>query len=143
MVRTTGVIAAVAVAATVSGSAGAAEGAAAAALTEASLVGNWVVNDGKCTDANAEFLIFSKNGSVVSVHNNEADAVGFWKLDEGKIYLDVLAPPARLDEKLKDVEGLYSFGITIATYDVSPDAFRGVGILDDQVRYGKFTRCKT
>jgi hypothetical protein len=40
-------------------------------------------------------------------------------------------------------KGLFTFGITIATYDVTADAFRGVGILDDQVRYGKFTRCKT
>ena len=141
MVRTTGVAAALL--AIVNGSAGAAEGTASASLTDASLVGNWVVNEGKCIDANAEFLVFSKNGSVVSVHNGRADAVGFWRLDEDKIYLDVLAPPARLDEKLKDVKGLASFAITIATYDVGSDAFRGVGILEDQVRYGSFTRCKT
>lgn len=143
MVKTTGVIAAFAVAAMVSGSAGAADGAAAAALTEASLVGNWVVNEGKCSDVSAEFLVFSKNGSVVSMREGQADAVGFWKLEGGKIYLDVLAPPARLDEKLKDVNGVYSFRITIAPYNVTPDAFQGVGILDDQVRYGRFARCKT
>lgn len=143
MVRTMGMIAAFAVAAMVSGGVGAAEGATAGVLTEASLVGNWVVNEGKCTDANAEFLVFSKNGSLVSMREGQADAVGFWKLDGSKIFLDVLAPPARLDEKLKDVKGLYSFGITIATYDVTPDTFQGVGILDDQVRYGRFARCKT
>ena len=102
-----------------------------------------MVDNGKCGDAGAELLIFHKDGSVVSVHNNEADAVGFWTLADGKIYLDVLAPPSRLDEKLKDVEGLSYFGITIAPYDVTADAFRGIGILDDQVRYGSFTRCKT
>jgi hypothetical protein len=143
MVRTPNVIAAVVFAALIGGGAGAADKAAAAAELNAEfLVGNWVVNDGKCGDVNAEFLNFSRNGSVVSTHNNEADAVGFWKIDGGKIYLDVLAPPSRLDEKLKDVKGLYVFGITIAPYDLTPEGFRGVGILDDQVRYGSFTRCK-
>lgn len=142
MVRTIGVIAIAAMAAVFGGRAGAAQAGAESALTDATLVGNWVINDGKCTDAAAEFLVFHQNGAVVSLHDGQADAVGFWKIDAGKIYLDVLAPPSRLDEKLKDIKGLFSFGITIAPYDVTPDAFRGVGILDDQVRYGRFTRCK-
>ena len=143
MVRMMGLIAAAAMTAMLGSSAGAADSPAPARLSDVTLVGNWVINEGKCPDANAEFLVFSKNGSVVSVHDGQADAVGFWKLDASKIYLDVLAPPSRLDDKLKDVKGLVSFGITIATYNVTADAFQGVGILDDQVRYGSFTRCKT
>ncbi|MFO1127109.1 MAG: hypothetical protein U1E66_01530 [Rhodospirillales bacterium] len=143
MARTMGFIAATAVAAMLSGPVAAADPAGEQQLSEASLVGNWVVNEGACTDANAEFLVFNKNGSVVSMRLGKADAVGFWTLKEGKIFLDVLAPPSRLDEKLKNVKGLLSFGITIAPYEVTADAFRGVGILDDQIRYGSFTRCKT
>lgn len=142
MFKITGVIAVAALAALLSSGAGAAEESASAAMTDTSLVGNWVVNDGTCSDAKSEFLTFSKNGSVVSMRDGEADAVGFWTLKDSKIFLDVLAPPSRFDEKLKDVKGVYAFGITIATYDVTPDVFRGVGILDDQIRYGKFTRCK-
>lgn len=142
MFKLMGVIAVTALATLLGSAAGAAEDSAPTALTDASLVGNWVVNDGTCSDTNSEFLAFGKNGSVVSARNGQADAVGFWSLKDGKIYLDVLAPPSRFDEKLKDVQGVYSFGIIIATYDVTPDTFRGVGILDDQIRYGKFTRCK-
>lgn len=142
MVRTTGLLVAGAVTAMLSASAGAADSATTAQLSGASLIGTWVVNDGTCTDTNAEFLAFSKNGSVVSMRDGQADAVGFWTLKDGKIYLDVLAPPSRLDEKLKDVKGVYAFGITIAPYNVTADAFQGVGILDDQIRYGRFTRCK-
>jgi len=142
MVRTIGFITAATLAALVTGSAVAAEGAP-ASLTEAALVGNWVVNEGKCTDTNAEFLVFNKNGSVVSVRDGQTDAAGFWKLDNNKIFLNVLATPARLHEELKDVEGYYPFDITIATFGVTADGFQGVGILGEQVRYGKFARCKT
>ncbi len=110
-------------------------------LTDAALVGTWVVDEGKCSDANAEFLGFSSNGAVQSTRNGGADAVGFWKLEGGKIHLTVLAPPARLDEKLKDVQGYYTFDITIAPYAVTPGSFQGVVILGEQIRYGRFTRC--
>ena len=54
----------------------------AAALTEAALVGTWVVNEGACSNANAEFITFAKNGTVESARNGRTEAVGFWKLDE-------------------------------------------------------------
>ena len=55
--------------------------------------------------------------------------------------MNVLAPPARFDEKLKDVEGYAQFDIIIATIDVAGDGFQGVGILGQQIRYGRFKRC--
>ena len=113
-----------------------------ASLTDTSLAGKWVVNLGQCSDANAEFITFGGNGAVESMREGRADAVGFWRLEAEKIYLSVLAPPARFDEKLKDVKGYYAFDIIIATFNVTADGFEGVGILDDQIRYGKFTRCK-
>ncbi len=111
-------------------------------LTEASLIGKWVVNIGECSDANAEFITFLKSGAMESTRNGTADAVGFWRVENDRIYLNVLATPARLHEKLKDVSGYYPFDITVATFNVTADSFEGVGILDDQTRYGKFTRCK-
>lgn len=111
------------------------------ALTKSTLVGTWVVDEGKCSDVNAEYLGFSATGAVQSTRNGGADAVGFWKLEGGKIQMTVLAPPARLDEKLKDVPGYYTFDITIAPYAVTADSFHGVAILGEQVRYGRFTRC--
>ena len=113
-----------------------------ASLTDANLAGKWVVNLGKCSDSNAEFITFGGNGAVESMRDGRADAVGFWRLESDKIYLSVLAPPARFDEKLKDVQGYYAFDILIATFNVTADGFEGVGMLGEQVRYGKFTRCK-
>ncbi len=141
MVRPVRLIVAAAVAGIVGCGLLAAPQANAAALTEAALVGNWVVNEGACSDANAEFITFAKNGTVESARNGRVDAVGFWKLDDDRILLTVLAPPAVLDEKLKDIAGFYAFDITIATFNVAADAFEGVGVLSEQIRYGKFKRC--
>ena len=117
----------------------------AAPLTEQSLVGNWVVNEGKCSDGNAEFLIFRKNGAVESVRNGKLDAVGFWTLSDDNISLDVLAPPSFFKdvEELKDTPiGYQQFHLTIAAFDIAADSFQGIGMLGEQVRRGKFTRCK-
>jgi len=142
MIKTIRLIAAAAVAGTIGCGVLAPGHADAAALTADALVGEWVVNEGECSDDNAEYIHFSKNGTVESTRNGDTDAVGFWKLDNDKILLSVLAPPSRFDEKLKDVAGYDAFDITIATYNVTADAFEGVGILDEQIRYGKFSRCR-
>ena len=142
MTKSQSLIAAAAIASTMICSAAAAQQPQPASLTDASLAGKWVVNLGKCSDGNAEFITFGGNGAVESMRDGRADAVGFWRLDNDKILLTVLAPPGRFDEKLKDVKGYYAFDILIATFNVTADGFEGVGLLGEQVRYGKFTRCK-
>ena len=142
MTKSQSLIAATAIASTMMCGAAAAQQPQPASLTDANLAGKWVVNLGKCSDANAEFITFGGNGAVESMRDGRADAVGFWRLDNDRILLTVLAPPGRFDEKLKDVKGYYAFDILIATFNVTADGFEGVGLLGEQVRYGKFTRCK-
>ena len=119
----------------------------AASLTNETLVGNWVVNEGKCTDANAEFLIFQKNGAVESMRDGKLDAVGFWTLSDDNIGMDVLAPPSFFKERFKELKdtpvGYQQFHITIATFDIAADRFQGIGVLAEQVRHAKFARCKS
>ena len=119
----------------------------AASLTNESLIGNWVVNEGKCTDANAEFLIFQKNGAVESMRDGKLDALGFWTLSDDNIGVDVLAPPSFFKERFKELKdasvGYQQFHITIAAFDVAADRFQGIGVLGEQVRRGKFARCKS
>ena len=118
----------------------------AASLTNETLVGKWVVNEGKCTDANAEFLTFQKNGAVESMRDGKLDALGFWTLREDNISVDVLAPPSFFKERFKELKdasvGYQQFHITIAAFDIGADSFQGIGILGEQVRRGKFARCK-
>lgn len=119
----------------------------AASLTNETLVGNWVVNEGKCTDANAEFLIFQKNGAVESIRDGKLDALGFWTLSDDNIDVDVLAPPSFFKERFKELKdasvGYQQFHITIAAFDIAADSFQGIGVLAEQVRRGKFARCKS
>ena len=119
----------------------------AASLTNETLVGNWVVNEGKCTDANAEFLIFQKNGAVESIRDGKLDALGFWTLSDDNIDVDVLAPPSFFKERFKELKdasvGYQQFHITIAAFDIAADSFQGIGVLGEQVRRGKFARCKS
>ena len=142
MTKSQSLIATAAIASTMICGAATAQQAQPASLTDASLAGKWVVNLGKCSDANAEFITFGGNGAVESMRDGRADAVGFWRLDNDRILLTVLAPPARFDEKLKDVKGYYAFDIMIAAFNITADGYEGVGMLGEQVRYGKFTRCK-
>ena len=118
----------------------------AASLTNESLIGKWVVNEGKCTDANAEFLIFQKTGVVESMRDGKLDALGFWTLSEDNISVDVLAPPSFFKERFKELKdasvGYQQFHITIAAFDIAADSFQGIGVLGEQVRRGKFARCK-
>ena len=111
------------------------------------LIGNWVVNEGKCTDANAEFLIFQKNGAVESMRDGKLDALGFWTLSDDNIGVDVLAPPSFFKERFKELKdasvGYQQFHITIAAFDIAADSFQGIGVLGEQVRRGKFARCKS
>ena len=119
----------------------------AADLTNETLIGNWVVNDGKCTDANAEFLRFQKNGAVESMREGKLDALGFWTLSNDNIGVDVLAPPSFFKDRFKELKdatvSYQQFHITIAAFDIAADRFQGIGILGEQVRRGKFARCKS
>ena len=119
----------------------------AASLTNESLIGNWVVNEGKCTDANAEFLIFQKNGALESIRDGKLDALGFWTLSDDNIDVDVLAPPSFFKERFKELKdasvGYQQFHVTIAAFDIAADSFQGIGVLGEQVRRGKFARCKS
>ena len=119
----------------------------AASLTNETLVGKWVVNEGKCADANAEFLTFQKNGAVESMRDGKLDALGFWTLSNDNISVDVLAPPSFFKERFKELKdapvGYQQFQITIATFDIAADSFHGIGILGEQVRHAKFARCKS
>ncbi len=142
MIKTIRLVVAAAIAGTIGCGVLAPQQAAAASLTQDALVGNWVVNEGACSDPNAEYIRFSQNGAVESARNGRTDAVGFWKLENDKIELNVLAPPSLFDERLKDVKGYAAFDITIAIYNVTSDGFQGVGILGEQIQYGTFSRCK-
>ena len=76
--KSNGLIAAAAIASTMICGAATAQQAQPASLTDASLAGKWVVNLGKCSDGNAEFITFGGNGAVESMRDGLPSASGDW-----------------------------------------------------------------
>ena len=112
------------------------------ALTPESIVGAWVLNNGSCADANAEFVTFRGNGAVESSNGGMLQAAGFWRLADGLVKLNVIASPAFFEEKLKEMEGqFHAFEINLAPFNVKDSTFEAIGILGQEVRRATFTRC--
>ena len=86
-------------------------------------------------------------GAVESMRDGKLDALGFWTLSDDNIGVDVLAPPSFFKERFKELKdasvGYQQFHITIAAFDIAADSFQGIGVLGEQVRRGKFARCKS
>ena len=80
------------------------------------------------------------------MRDGKLDALGFWTLSDDNIDVDVLAPPSFFKERFKELKdasvGYQQFHITIAAFDIAADSFQGIGVLGEQVRRGKFARCK-
>jgi hypothetical protein len=116
--------------------------AAEAVLTPERIVGTWVLRGGSCTDDNAEFVTFRDNGAVESSDKGVLQAAGFWRLADDLVKLNVVAPPSFFDEKLKATEGQFGlFEISLAPFNIQDTAFDAVGILGQEVRRTRFTRC--
>jgi hypothetical protein len=58
------------------------------------------------------------------------------------VKLNVVAPPSFFDEKLKATEGQFGlFEISLAPFNIQDTAFDAIGILGQEVRRTRFTRC--
>jgi hypothetical protein len=69
-------------------------------------------------------------------------AAGFWRLADGLVKINVVASPAFFDERLKATEGQFqAFEITLAPFNIEDSTFEAVGILGQEVRRTRFTRC--
>jgi hypothetical protein len=112
------------------------------ALTPESIVGTWVLSNGSCTDDKAEFVTFRGNGAVESSNRGVLQTAGFWRLAEGPVKLNVIASPAFVEEKLKDLEGQYhAFEINLTPFNIKDSSFEAIGVLGQEVRRTTFTRC--
>lgn len=113
-----------------------------AVLTAKHLVGTWVAHADTCSDDKAEFITFRQNGAVESSDKGALQAVGFWRIADDMVTLNVLASPAFFDETRKEADGgFYAFEISMAPFEVTQSTFEAIGVLGEQVRRAKFTRC--
>ena len=76
-------------------------GAMAAELTPAYLDGRWttgVVEN--CTRPEHEQTVFRANGTFATEHNGKALAVGFWRIEDARIDMQILTTEASLPQNL-------------------------------------------
>jgi len=111
-------------------------------LTPEGIVGTWVLSNGSCADAKAEFVTFRGNGAVESSNGGMLQAAGFWRLADGLIKLNVVASPAFFEEELKEMEGqFHAFEINLTPFNFKDTTFEAIGVLGQEVRRATFTRC--
>ncbi len=123
-------------------------GAIAADMAPQYLHGHWVIGttDQKCGAADAEYFIFSKNGTFEAGRSDKAEAVGFWQIDSDTVYLVFIASGGFFQDihaELKEYDNRFdSFDVKLIPFNVKDNRFEAVGVLGDEVNRGIAIRCK-
>ena len=119
-------------------------GAMAAELTQAYLDGRWttgVVEN--CTRPEHEQTVFRANGTFATEHNGRALAVGFWRIEDDRIDMQILTTEASLPQNLQDhLPGEYhALAVRGLVFDVTDNAFRLVQDIQGELRGVNMVRC--
>jgi hypothetical protein len=137
MRRTVGAISAVAVVVL------AAAAARAATLSPDYLVGRWTTGGADaCASPGAEISELRADGSFTTLRDGKAVAVGFWRLVDDRLDLEVLAHDS-LNEALLGVPGDYGY-FTVASllFDVGDDGYRTVQSIGTVLQGLNVVRCR-
>ena len=119
-------------------------GAMAAELTPAYLDGRWttgVVEN--CTRPEHEQTVFRANGTFATEHDGKALAVGFWRIEDDRIDMQILTTEASLPQNLQDqLPGEYhALAVRGLVFDVTDNAFRLVQDIQGELRGVNMVRC--
>lgn len=119
-----------------------ASGARAATLSPEYLVGRWTTGSVEaCSRTGAEISELRADGSLVTLRDGKAVAVGFWRLDGDRLDLEVLAHDS-LNEALKGIPGDYAhFSIGSLVFDVTDNGYRTVQSIGDVLQGLNVVRC--
>ena len=78
-------------------------GAHAATLSDAYLEGRWTTGGvDNCSKTEHEQTVFRKDGTFATEHSGKALAVGFWRIDEDRLEMNMLTTEASLPKLLQD-----------------------------------------
>jgi hypothetical protein len=101
----------------------------AATLSADYLAGKWTTGSkDACTKLEHEQTVFRKDGTFATEHNGKAVAVGFWRIDDDRLDMHILASPASLGPPAQEhlVGGYGYVPVTALLFDVADDNFRMV-----------------
>ena len=116
-----------------------------AALDPAYLAGAWAIDsNGSCDAQNAEYLIFNGDGSFEYNRRNKADAVGFWRIEDDLVVLDMMTSPASFQDihaELQGFAGYQVYSMQAMPIDMQQDHFSAVASIGDQMQRFSLQRC--
>jgi hypothetical protein len=116
----------------------------AAELTPAYLDGRWTTGAAEnCTRADHEQTVFRSDGTFATEHNGRALAVGFFRIEDDRIDMQVLTTEASLPQALQDqLPGEYhAIAVRGLVFDVTDNAFRLVQGIQGELRGVNMVRC--
>lgn len=116
----------------------------AATLSNAYLEGRWTTGGVEnCTKAEHEQTVFRKDGTFATEHNGAALAVGFWRIDEDRLEMNMLTTEASLPKILQDeLPGDYhALNVKGLVFDVNDNGFRLVQGIAGEIQGLDMVRC--
>ena len=117
-----------------------------AALDKGYITGKWAINSqGQCDAGNAEHLIVHGDGSFEYSRRGKADAVGFWRIENDVVVLDMMTSPASFQDihaELQEFAEYQIYSMRAMPVDRQPDQFRAVASLGDQMQQFSLKRCQ-
>jgi hypothetical protein len=120
-------------------------GVAAAALDKDYLTGNWAINpQGECDGTNPEHLIIHADGSFDYSRRGKADAVGFWRIENDVVVLDMMTSPASFQDihaELQEFIEYQVYSMRAMPIDMQPNQFSAVASIGDRMQRFNLQRC--
>ena len=111
------------------------------------LQGKWAIGtvEQQCSNSDAEFFIFDQDGTFKATRNNTVEATGFYKVDQGYVYLNFISSIGFFSDISSILEGYKDtytlFSVTLLPFNVSATKFEAFGLLDEQINKGIAVKC--
>ena len=116
----------------------------AATLSTAYLTGRWTTGPVEnCTRADHEQTVFRDDGTFATEYGGKALAVGFWRVEDDKVEMNILTAESSLPQPLQDAlpgeyHALYVKGLA---FDLTDNGFRMVQTIAGELRGVDMVRC--
>lgn len=110
------------------------------------LVGRWVLGAQDCKSPDIETIEFRKNGTYESIRSGEVQIVGFWRIDQDLVELNMVTSPAYfsdIDPRLESYKDLYNyFQSKVAIFNIQEDSFEAVGVMGHAIERTRAVKCR-
>lgn len=116
----------------------------AATFSDAYLEGRWTTGGtDNCTKTEHEQTLFRKDGTFATEHSGKALAVGFWRIEDDRLEMQILTTEGSLSPDLQEaLPGEYhALVVKGLVFDVTDNGFRLVQGIAGEVQGLEMVRC--